>query len=154
MTSFYRKYHEGTFPIPDGYTIEGFLDLIRLCVGSTVFSFNGKFYRQKQGVSMGSPLAPVLACLYMEYFESELRQKIPGPQPSFWVRYIDDILLQWSHSYAELKIFLGKHNQLEDLITLQDEWESTDPLHSSCATMPFHDLYVATVPKCLELMTI
>ena len=29
----YRKCHEGTLPIPDGYTIEGFLDLIRLCVG-------------------------------------------------------------------------------------------------------------------------
>ena len=46
----YRKYHEGTLPIPDGYTIEGSLDLIRLCVGSTVFSFIGKFYRQKNKV--------------------------------------------------------------------------------------------------------
>ena len=90
----YRKYHEGRVPLPEGYTIEGFLDLIRLCVESTVFSFNGKYYRQKQGVSMGSPLAPILACLYMEMYESELRHNIQGQQPSFWVRYIDDILLQ------------------------------------------------------------
>ena len=144
---FYRKYHEGTFPIPDGYTIEGFLDLIRLCVGSTVFSFNGKFYRQKQGVSMGSPLAPVLACLYMEYFETELRQKIPGLQPSFWVRYIDDILLQWSGSLEEFNIFLSKLNQVEDLIKLKVEWETTDPIQLDHANIPFLDLLIKRSPS-------
>ena len=97
----HRKHAEGGVPLPQGYTIDGFLDLIRLCVKSTVFSFNGKFYRQKQGVSMGSRLTPVLACLYMEYFESELRLSLNGPQPSFWVRYIDDILIQWPHSFRD-----------------------------------------------------
>ena len=60
---------------------------------------------------MGSPLAPVLACLYMGYFETELRHNICGPQPSFWVRYIDDILLQWSGSLDELNTFsISLHN--------------------------------------------
>ena len=52
----HRKHDQGGLPLPPGYTILGFLDLIRLCVGSSVFSFNGKFYRQKQGVTMDSPL--------------------------------------------------------------------------------------------------
>ena len=50
-----RKFYQGKLPLPEGYTIDGFIDLIRLCVKSTVFSFNGKYYRQRQGVSMGSP---------------------------------------------------------------------------------------------------
>ena len=75
----HRKHDQGGLPLPPGYTILGFLDLIRLCVGSSVFSFNGKFYKQKQGVTMGSPLAPAMACLYMEFFETELRKRIPGP---------------------------------------------------------------------------
>ena len=143
----YRKYQEGRLPLPDGYTIEGLLDLIRLCVDSTVFSFNGKYYRQKQGVSMGSPLAPVLACLYMEYFETELRQTIQGHQPSFWVRYIDDILLQWSGSYDEFKIFLNQLTQVENLIKLQVEWETTDPIQPDHATIPFLDLYIKRSPS-------
>ena len=143
----YRKYHEGMVPLPAGYTIEGVLDLIRLCIDSTVFSFNGKYYRQKQGVSMGSPLAPILACLYMEYFETELRHNIQGPQPSFWVRYIDDILLQWAGSLDEFNIYLNELTNIEDLIKLQTEWETTDPAQPGHSTMPFLDLLIQRSPS-------
>ena len=122
---------KGGVPLPPRFTIDGFLDLIRLCVKSTVFSFNGKYYRQKQGVSMGSPLAPVLACLYMEFFETELRLSLPGPQPSFWARYIDDIILQWAHSLEEFNIFLLRLQQVEPLIKLKVEWEVSDPAHTN-----------------------
>ena len=142
-----RKYHEGNVPLPEGYTIEGFLALIRLCVESTVFSFNGVYYRQKQGVSMGSPLAPILACLYMEYLESELRMNIPGPQPSLYVRYIDDILLQWSGSLNEFNIFFSKLNLIEGLIKFQVEWETTDPTQLGHSTMPFLDLLIKRSPS-------
>ena len=87
--------------MPEGYTIDGLLDLIQLCVTSTVFSFNGNYYRQLQGVAMGSPLAPIIACLFMEYFETEIMLSICGPLPSFWVRFIDDILLQWAYGIEE-----------------------------------------------------
>ena len=122
--------------LPDDYTIEGFLDLIRLCITATIFTFNGKYYKQQQGIAMGSPLAPALACLYMEFWESELLNTIPGPKPIFWVRYIDDILLQWPHSYEDFNIFLRNLNLLEDLINVQAEWELIDPSRPNSATMP------------------
>ena len=142
-----RKHEEGGVPLPEGYDIDGFLDLIRLCVRSTVFSFNGKFYRQKQGVAMGSPLAPVLACLYMEMFETDLRLSMPGPQPSLWYRFIDDIILQWPHSREDFDTFLSRLNQLETLINLQVEWEIVDSIHPGCATMPFLDLCTTRSPS-------
>ena len=89
---------------------------------------------------MGSPLAPVLACLYMEFFESELRLSLPGHQPSFWARYIDDIILQWAHSLEEFNIFLRRLQQVEPLIKLKVEWEVSDPAHTNQAIMPFLDL--------------
>ncbi|XP_069995021.1 uncharacterized protein [Penaeus vannamei] len=46
-----------------------FLQLIRLCVESNSFSSEGRFYPQTFGVAMGSPLSPVLANLYMEFFD-------------------------------------------------------------------------------------
>ena len=91
---------------------------------------------------MGSPLAPVIACLYMEYFETELRHSLDGPQPSLWARYIDDIILQWKHSREEFAIFLGKLNQLEPLINLTVEWESSDSSHIGSYNMQFLDLLI------------
>ena len=117
----YRKHEQGGLPLPIGYTIDGFLALIDLCVSSTIFSFNGKYYRQRQGVAMGSALGPVLACLYMEYMETELLLSLPGPTPSFWVRYIDDVLIQWKHTMEEFHIFLDKLNNLESLINFTTE---------------------------------
>ena len=95
---------------------------------------------------MGSPLAPALACLYMEFWESELLNTIPGPKPIFWVRYIDDILLQWPHSYEDFNIFLRNLNLLEDLINVQAEWELIDPSRPNSATMPFLDLLIHRSP--------
>ena len=68
---------------------------------------------------MGSPVAPVLANLYMEYYETELWHSLPGPQPPLWLRYMDDILLQWKHSIEEFNIFLQRLNNLDPLINLR-----------------------------------
>ena len=83
----------------------------------------------------------------MEYFETELRHSIQGPQPSFWVRYIDDILLQWSGSLDEFNTFFNKLTNVEDLINLQTEWESTDPTQPGHSTMPFLDLLIQRSPS-------
>ena len=37
----------------------------------THFIFNSKFYKQIDGVAMGSPLAPVLADIFMAFYESK-----------------------------------------------------------------------------------
>ena len=38
---------------------------------------------------MGSPLSPVLANIYMEYFE-EMALGFTPLKPSMWLRYVDD----------------------------------------------------------------
>jgi len=35
---------------------------------NSYFSFDGQFYKQTDGVEMGSPLSPVIANLFMEDF--------------------------------------------------------------------------------------
>ena len=44
------------------------IELIKLCIKGSKFVFDGKFYTQKFGMSMGNPLSPVLSNLYMEFF--------------------------------------------------------------------------------------
>ena len=40
---------------------------------------------------MGSPLSPVVSCLYMEFFETLLLPKVQNFNPIIWLRYVDDV---------------------------------------------------------------
>ena len=39
------------------------------------FKFNNKFYKQKSGLPMGSPLGVVLACLFLEFLNPSFLNK-------------------------------------------------------------------------------
>ena len=56
---------EDRTPIP----IEKLCELIKLCLTTSYFQLGEKFYEQREGTAMGSPLSPVIANLYMEHFE-------------------------------------------------------------------------------------
>ena len=58
----------------------------------TYFIFNGKFYNQIDAVAMGSPLAPVLANIFMDFYESKWLNEYNLNKPKFYLRYADDIL--------------------------------------------------------------
>ena len=67
------------------------MGLLKLVLENCVFSFQGKFYKQLHGTAMGSPCSPVVANIYMEYFEElALGPKVPIPIKE-WKRYVDDI---------------------------------------------------------------
>ena len=68
------------------------------------FCFNTKFYKQLQGAAMGWPVSPVIANIYVEYFES---LAIPSSPTliKWWFRYVDDV-----HS-ATRKDQVNKHQE-------------------------------------------
>ena len=49
-------------------------DLIKFCMSSTYFGYEGKIYKQLEGAPMGSHLSPIIADLYMEQFERDAIQ--------------------------------------------------------------------------------
>ena len=106
-----------SLPIPK----DQFLQLIGLCVNNNYFQYENSFYKQKFGISMGSPLSPVLANLFMEFFESELLPTLPV-QPPLWVRYVDDILIFWPDELDFQEFFHGVNN-LVPSIKFTVEWE-------------------------------
>ena len=123
-----RKIDSGyiVIPIPK----QPFIELVELCVNNNVFQFQNSFYRQKFGIVMGGPLSPVLANLYMEYFESELLPSIT-PQPALWYRYVDDIIAIWPNE-QDFETFFNLVNGLSPSIKVTTEWEVND-------SMPFLD---------------
>jgi hypothetical protein len=70
--------------------------LIRHVLTTTYFLSDGSFYDQKDGVAMGSSLAPVVANYYMEHFEQRAISSAMK-KPASWFRIVDDTFLVWPH---------------------------------------------------------
>ena len=64
-----------------------FCRLLNSVTRNTVFSFNGKLYRQTDGCGMGNPLSPVLANIFMSKLEADVVRPF---NPTFYDRYVDD----------------------------------------------------------------
>ena len=64
-----------------------FCRLLNSVTRNTVFSFNGKLYRQTDGCGMGNPLSPVLANIFMSKLEADVVRPF---NPTFYDRYMDD----------------------------------------------------------------
>ena len=64
-----------------------------MCLSSAYFTFQNEFYKQKQGASMGSPISPIVANLYMELFESRALETSPT-RPVMLYRYVDDTMVK------------------------------------------------------------
>ena len=54
--------------------------LLGFCLKNMYFSFQEEFYEQVQGVVMGSSVSPIVANLYMEYFEQKALSTAVHPQ--------------------------------------------------------------------------
>ena len=66
--------------------------LFLFATSKTHFIFNSKFYNQIDGVAMGSPLAPVLANIFMGFHKSKWFNEYNLNKPKFYLRYVDDTL--------------------------------------------------------------
>ena len=67
------------------------MQLLKLVLENCVFTFQDKFFKQLHGATMGFPCSPVVANIYMEYFEDlALGPELPIPVKD-WKRYMDDV---------------------------------------------------------------
>ena len=91
---FKSKVGKAWYDVADHLDREGVMLLLKIILNNCVFSFQGQFYKQLHGAAMGSPCLPVVANIYMEYFE----KRALGPElpmsftTNTWFRYVDDVL--------------------------------------------------------------
>ena len=112
-----------------------FKELLLLSTKGTVFYFHGSYYRQKDGVAMGSPLGPALANAFLCHHETSWLDDCPlSYAPVFYARYVDDIfvLLHSTNHASQLAVYLSsKHTN----INFTYELEEND-------TLPFLDVKI------------
>ena len=72
---------------------------------------------------MGNPLSPIVANIYMEYFEEMALQRAVV-RPKKWLRYVDDTFVIWNGKMDELSVFHQHLNSLRPSIQFTMEEES------------------------------
>ena len=56
-------------PNIDGFNITGFYELLTVTMSESLVLFEGEYYKQIDGVAMGSPLGPTFANIFLSYQE-------------------------------------------------------------------------------------
>ncbi|EJY57408.1 AAEL017571-PA [Aedes aegypti] len=104
---------------------ESFTEMVKIVLDSTYFQYKGKFYKQKFGIPMGSPISPVVANIVLERIEKDALEKLctRGIVPRFFKRYVDDCLLCARKEEVEaiLNVFNGFHQRLQFTVELEVE---------------------------------
>ena len=112
---------------------------------NNTFVFDGKYYVQIDGVAMGSPLAPILADIFMNHvLEDKITRNTGGNNfldiifNSFnnfqqvnlklFVRYVDDTLVAFENKNDAIT-FLGYLNSLHSNLkfTMEEETDNSIP---------------------------
>ena len=85
---------------------ETLLCLAELVLTNNSFSFDNKYFRQLNGVAMGTKMGPSYACLFMGYLEETIFKSYRGPTPDLYKRFIDDIIGASSLPQEHLEQFI------------------------------------------------
>jgi hypothetical protein len=113
---------------------------VEACLSFNIFEYDGKWFQQVFGLHMGSPLSPVIACLYLESLE---RDKIlPKINDCLWLRYVDDVLIM-ADSVDFINQIFQYINNIEETIKFTLEMENNNVL-------PFLDVKIIRIGEKLS----
>ena len=90
---------------------EVFIKLMEMAT-SGIFMYGDKYFKQTDGVTMGSPLGPTMANFCLSHFENQLLEECDDTNgPSLYARYVDDIFCVFRSGISH-ESFLNKLNSL------------------------------------------
>ena len=73
---------------------EQLISLLTTTLDQNYFSYNNEYYKQEDGLPMGSPVSSILSEIYLQNFESQHIENIINQHNiSFYGRYVDDIII-------------------------------------------------------------
>ncbi|CAF0778504.1 unnamed protein product [Didymodactylos carnosus] len=115
-------YVDGIKPNDIPYYRNEMKELLKLAVCDVPFRFQAELYKQKDGVAMGSCLAPILADVFMIKLEQKLN-KLLFNKPQLYLRYVDDVFCIFSKT-ENYEAFLNIINQWHQNIRFTLEVEN------------------------------
>ena len=122
------------------YDKKAFKKLLEMAT-TGIFMYQDKYFRQKDGVTMGSPLGPTLANFCLAYFEGKLLEdSFDKPAfPVLYLRYVDDIFCVF-RSGTSHEPFLSKLNDINPNLKFTSEiGPSQLSFLDTCISVPTSD---------------
>ena len=111
-----------------GFSKDEFRTLLNFAAKDAFFLFNGKYYKQVDGVAMGSPLGPTLANIFLCHWEEIWLKRCPEQfAPQHYNRYMDDTFLLFSCE-DHVKIFFRYINSRHKKMSFTYEVENDNCL--------------------------
>ena len=133
---------------------ETLLRLAELVLTLNCFSFAGNYYKQINGVAVGTKMGPSYANLFVGYIEHQFFNQYDGPKPDFYGRYIDDCIGAISSSREELNRFITSVNSFYP--ALKYTWEISETslafLDISLSMATVYVLVCTTNPQILTVI--
>ncbi|CAD7078351.1 unnamed protein product [Hermetia illucens] len=117
------------------------------------FQYNQITYKQTGGLAMGSPLAPIIADLYMDHLFEVNKHRVDGLNIITATKYVDDILiigekdsieaykLALENTAAIDKTKFEDHGKIELTLEYEDAYKSLSYLESTITRSPHNTLY-------------
>ncbi|CAF3249837.1 unnamed protein product [Rotaria sp. Silwood2] len=91
-------------PVPPIIERNDLKELLTFAIKKSHFLFDGKIYDQIDGVSMGSPLAPLLAQIFFQEFEKKNLSLFENLGILYWKRYVDDTFVLLNPKFSTEKV--------------------------------------------------
>ena len=91
MDQFYREFQDASDFFKD-IPSQDFMELFKLCLCSDTIIHENACYSQNVGLSMGNPIAPQSAIIFMNFIEQKLLSEFQTVKLQ-WKRYLDDCFL-------------------------------------------------------------
>ena len=125
-----NKLDRSTVDLP--IDINSFMKLLDIAASYSIFIFNSILYKQIDGCSMGGPLSPILANIFMCNFESVALVNCPSHfKPIYYRRYVDDCFVLF-REVGHIELFKLYMNNQHPNIRFTSECEAD-------STLPFLD---------------
>ena len=104
---------------------ETLLRLAELVLTLKCFSFADNYYKQVNGVAMGTKMGPSYANLFVGYIENKFFKQFNGTKPEPYGRYIDDCIGATSSSREELDHFITSVNSFHPALKYTRNFSET-----------------------------
>ena len=109
------RYDVGLEPVDKNTLFE----LIMFILNNCSFEFNGNYYAQLYGTTMGAKFSVKFANIYMHCFLRKFVHSYSGIKPDFIARLIDDCFFLWNHGIEDLQCFFTFLNSCHQSIKFE-----------------------------------
>ena len=122
-----------------GLEITDVTHLLHHCLSNNYLRFGDNYYRQTNGIAMGSRVAPPLAIIFMDNLERKFNATA-DKKPEVYMRYIDDVFGIWTHGPDDLQRYIqhinGAHPAINFTIETTEENGSIPFLDTTLTIKP------------------